>query len=211
MCRCDGFGSHWVARKTAGGGPSCATFKYNPTVRVTVERDCTVVATLFQPDVRPMFHPDADDMENKLATVYISGGDRAKPEEILSAMAWNRQMSGTVELKHGLTYEITASTFAPGMQGAFWIVSLGNLLDEYIRCYLNTYFKHILTAHSCQVMSGHGLVMTPKPFETPSDEEADIMQENIDPYGCCSGCHNTLDGPYYQTSSVRSCRIALWT
>ena len=60
-------------------------------------------------------------------------------------------------------------------------------------------------ANSCQVMSGNGLVMTPKPFETPSDEEADIMQENIDPYGCCSGCHNTLDGPYYQTSSVSFC------
>lgn len=86
-----------------------------------------MVITLFQPDVRPMFHPDAEDMENKHATVYISGGDSEEPEVILTAMAWDRQVSTTVELKGGRSYEITAGTFAPGQQGAFWIVSMGRI------------------------------------------------------------------------------------
>lgn len=54
----------------------------------------------------------------------------------------------------------------------------------------------------CQVMSGHGLEMTPKPFMTPSESEAEIMKENTDPTGCCCSCHNELDGPYYETSEV---------
>ena len=87
LCRCDGFASHWVAGKTAGGDVFCSTFKYNPTCNVTVDKDCQVSITLFQPDVRCMFHPDQEDMENKLATVYVSGGDRQEPEQVVSRLS----------------------------------------------------------------------------------------------------------------------------
>ena len=59
------------------------------------------------------------------------------------------------------------------MQGAFWIV-----------------------------MAGHGLEMEAKKLMTPSEEDAQIMAENNDPYGCCASCHNDLDGPFYQTDKV---------
>ena len=63
-------------------------------------------------------------------TVHISEPQGAgEPQEVLTAMAWTRQVAATVELKGGTPYEISASTFAPGMQGAFWIVSI-NTRDE---------------------------------------------------------------------------------
>ena len=71
LCRVDGFSSHWVSKKTAGGGPSCSTFKYNPTVTITVDKDCQLALTLLQPDVRPMFQPDQEDLQNKMASAYI--------------------------------------------------------------------------------------------------------------------------------------------
>jgi hypothetical protein len=83
LCRVDGLLSHWVKGKTAGGDVFCQTFKYNPTCKMTVTKDCDVAITLFQPDVRPMFHPDEEDLTNKLATVYVSGGDRQAPEQVV--------------------------------------------------------------------------------------------------------------------------------
>jgi len=176
MCRVDGFASHWVAAKTAGGDHHCETFKFNPTVSVTVTQDCPVVVTLFQPDVRPMFHPDEDDLENKLASVYVCGGDRAAPEQVMQSMGWERQKTATVNLSVGHTYQLTASTFAPGMQGAFWLV-----------------------------VSGHGVEMKAVPFCEPTPEQAAVMEHNLDPYGCCASCHNELAGPFYQTSAGPNC------
>ena len=64
------------------------------------------------------------------STVHISEPRGAsEPQEVLTAMAWTRQVAATVELKGGTPYEICASTFAPGMQGAFWIVSI-DMRDE---------------------------------------------------------------------------------
>mmetsp|Transcript_27927 Transcript_27927/g.44895 ORF Transcript_27927/g.44895 Transcript_27927/m.44895 type:complete len:816 (+) Transcript_27927:47-2494(+) len=176
MCRVDGFASHWVAGKTAGGDSNCETFKFNPTVDVTVKKDCPVVVTLFQPDVRPMFHPDADDLENKLASVFVCGGDRAKPEKVMQSMGWERQKSVEVNMCAGQTYQVTAATFAPGMQGAFWLI-----------------------------LSGYGLEMKAVPFVQPTAEQADVMEENLDPYGCCANCHNELGGAFYNTSAGPNC------
>ncbi len=62
------------------------------------------------------------------------------------------------------------------MEGAFWIVA-----------------------------SGYGLQLETKKFVTPSEEDAKLMAENTDPYGCCTSCHWEMDGSFYQTSKVCVC------
>ena len=57
VCKVVSFVSHWVSGHTAGGGPRCATFRFNPTVLLTATQDGPCELTLFQPDVRPNFDP----------------------------------------------------------------------------------------------------------------------------------------------------------
>ena len=182
MCRITVFGSHWVAGLTAGGEPPSDTFKFNPRARVTVESDGPVNVTLFQPDTRCMHNPRRDaPIENQMVSVFVTdetawGGLAVAPRKLLQCEPWKRQKSELIELKAGHTYSITAATFAPGMQGAFWIA-----------------------------LSGQGVKLEPSPFDMPTSEEARAMKINCDPYGCCSQCHNNLDGPFYQTGLGPQC------
>ena len=43
-----------------------------------------------------------------------------------------------------------------------------------------------------QILSGYGLEMKAVPFVQPTAEQADVMEENLDPYGCCASCHNGM-------------------
>ena len=74
-----------------------------------------------------MHHPARDEpVYNQLATVYITDtSNGSKPEKLLSCAPWSRQESATADLSKGREYHITAAAFAPGLQGAFWIVVSG--------------------------------------------------------------------------------------
>jgi len=69
---------------------------------------------------------------------------------------------------------ITAATFAPGQEGAFWIA-----------------------------VAGHGVSIEALPFKylaLPSDsrvaQRMQLMEANYDPYPCCASCHNELTGAH---------------
>ena len=78
-------------------------------------------------------------------------------------------------MKKGHEYHLTAGTFAPGQEGAFWIA-----------------------------VAGHGLSIEPLPFKyltLPSDSPLlQGMQANYDPYPCCANCHNEIQGSYLNTA-----------
>ena len=159
QCRCDVLASQWVAGRTAGGSPPCSTFKFNPAATMSVSADGQVSVTLFQPDTRFMYHPHrTEDIDSKMAFVYLTdmesasgyescGDDSKTPQRLLQCHPWERQKSATITLSAGRQYHITAATFAPGAQGAFWIV-----------------------------VSGYGLTLEALPFGTPTADEATIME-----------------------------------
>jgi hypothetical protein len=173
---------HWVALQTAGGSPPCETFKFNPSATIVAEEDGPVTVTLLQPDTRCMHHPETEEgIMNHMATVYITDStSRTKPEKVATCAAWARQGSGTTLLKRGHVYIITASTFAPGQQGAFWI-----------------------TVSSA---SSGDLLLEPLPLATPTPAEAQAMASNNDPYGCCVACHNEINGSFFHTAKGPMCR-----
>ena len=41
--------------------------------------------------------------------------------------------------------------------------------------------------------------------DPPTPEHAGHMEANWDPYGCCVGCHNTMDGSFYLTGKGPTC------
>ncbi len=133
--------------------------------------------TMFQPDTRCMHHPDRDDdFQNQMASVYITATG-SKPQNVVKCSPWTRQKSEMFDAKRGEVYYITAATFAPGQQGAFSIAVTGN-----------------------------GLALEPAPFATPTPKEEKIMAVNWDPYPCCAGCHNDIDGSYFQTALGPQCQ-----
>ena len=83
-------------------------------------------------------------------------------------------------MKKGHEYHLTAGTFAPGQEGAFWIA-----------------------------VAGHGLSIEPLPFKyltLPSDSPLlQGMQANYDPYPCCGKCHNEIEGSYFKTALGPQC------
>jgi len=177
-CRSDVFASHWVAGQTAGGSPPCEMFKFNPCAKLVVGEDGPVTVTLLQPDTRCLHHPETEEgIAHPMASVYITDStSRTRPEKVATCAAWARQGSGTTQLKRGHVYLITAATFAPGQQGAFWIT-----------------------------LTGRDVRLEPLPLAVPTAAEAQGMATNDDPYGCCVACHTEIAGSFFQTGKGPMC------
>jgi len=116
-----------------------------------------------------------------MSSVYIIDVTAGSPPKmIVECTSWARQASEISELKKGHVYHITAGTFAPGQEGAFWIA-----------------------------VAGHGLSIEPLPFKyltLPSDSPLlQEMQANYDPYPCCAKCHNEIEGSYFNTARGPQC------
>ena len=112
-----------------------------------------------------------------MASVFITDSTaHTEPKQVAMCAPWARQASGVVELRRDRVYIITAATFAPGQQGAFWIS-----------------------------VSGHGAQMEAVALDAPTRHEAGTMALNEDPYGCCVSCHNEMDGSFFQTGRGPMC------
>jgi len=158
-----------VAGKTAGGESESSTFIYNPRVEVTVNADGPVAIAFMQRDVRCMTLPGREDLAFQTASVFITDVTTGGRPQKRFACVGTRQACGGAFLKSGHVYHITAGTFAPGQQGAF-----------------------------CILGSGKGLQMKPVPFLEPTEEHAQFMAPNCDPYPSCAGCHHELQPPGFR-------------
>jgi hypothetical protein len=105
-----------------------------------------------------------------MSSVYITDVTAGTPpKKLVDCAPWCRQAHAVTELKKGGVYHITAATFAPGQQGAFWLA-----------------------------VAGHGLTLEPLPLKyqtlRPKDRAAaeQKMQANYDPYPSCASCHNDI-------------------
>ena len=105
-----------------------------------------------------------------MSSVYITDVTAGTPpKKLVDCAPWCRQATAVTGLKKGSVYHITAATFAPGQQGAFWLA-----------------------------VAGHGLTLEPLPLKhqtlRPKDRAAaeQKMQANYDPYPSCASCHNDI-------------------
>jgi hypothetical protein len=186
QCRVLRFASHWVSRITAGGGPGCKTFCYNPACLLLASEDGACEITLFQPDRRPLHDPSKEQqkpydcctlsmVEERTADGGKQDGAAAEVEELVTC--FHRQASARMHVTKGGCYRLVASSWAPGVQGAFWVT-----------------------------VTGSGLTMKQVALREPSAEDAVAMQDQGFTSFCCVVCKDDIKGGYSPGENGPMCR-----
>jgi len=123
----DVFHSAMVAGKTAGGPRGGRTFHFNPSVGLTVTKDCDVYLSLYQPDTRS-YGQDEDGYQldgQQLALTLTDPIHTHVQTEVMHLSPYERLTCCKIKCDAGKTYKLTVSSWAAGVECPFWVTAAG--------------------------------------------------------------------------------------
>jgi hypothetical protein len=121
----DIFHSALVAGQTAGGPIGSSTFMYNPTVEMTVQKNCTVALSLYQPDTRA-YERDADGnmLDGQYFMVYVTDSSKST-REIMQVTPGSRLNAVMLPCTGNEVYKVTVTGLFAGVECPFWLTAAG--------------------------------------------------------------------------------------
>ncbi len=121
----DIFYSALVAGQTARGPIGSSTFMYNPTVEMTVKKNCTVAISLYQPDTRA-YERDADGnmLDGRYFVVYLTDSSKST-REIMQVTPGSRLNAVMLPCTGNEVYKVTVTGLFTGVECPFWLTAAG--------------------------------------------------------------------------------------
>jgi len=204
----DVYHSALVQCKTAGGPRKSSTYKFNPSVILTVTKDCEVELSMYQADTRALGLDEAgNQLDGQQLSVMLL--DPEMNESIAMDMSpFERLKCTKIYCVAGKPYKLTVCSWAGGVECPFWITAAGWGAS------LTACAFEIPTAQEAEKMrrrtnQSFSCVACSQPFGGesyyPLAEGPTCQKCKADCAPKCTRCKKTLSGPYYPVGDTAVC------
>jgi len=208
LAQIDVYHSALVSLKTAGGPKKSSTYKFNPSVNLSVSDDCTVELSLYQADTRAL-GLDADGIQLDGQQLSIMLTDPENNESTAIDMSpFERLKCTKIYCVANKTYKLTVCSWAAGVECPFWVTAAG-MGASLVACSN----EHPTTAEAEKMRrrtnQNFSCVTCQEPFnggsyfplaEGPTCVECKAANEPK-----CTRCRKNLSGPYYPVGDPGIC------